>query len=109
MNEETYTPETTARAPEDGDKEEPEFEGRPAHVRVHARPRVALFTPRGLISKLEKTTMGRITVIKYEDGSEETVKGDNWNANGKSTRSTGRRWTGRTYLFPIADKPEEMK
>ncbi|CAK0828505.1 unnamed protein product, partial [Prorocentrum cordatum] len=89
MNEETYTPETTARAPEDGDKEEPEFEG--------------------LISKLEKTTMGRITVIKYEDGSEETVKGDNWNANGKSTRSTGRRWTGRTYLFPIADKPEEMK
>eukprot|EP00959_Pyramimonas_sp_CCMP1952_P298171 6236856-Pyramimonas_sp.AAC.1 len=21
----------------------------------------------------------------------------------------GRRWTGRTYLFPITDKPEEMK
>ncbi|CAK0867695.1 unnamed protein product [Prorocentrum cordatum] len=80
MNEETYVPETTARAPEDGFR-----------------------------SKPEKTTMERITVIKYEDGSEETVKDDNWNVHGKSTRSIGRRWTGRTYLFPIADKPEEMK
>ncbi|CAK0850111.1 unnamed protein product [Prorocentrum cordatum] len=63
----------------------------------------------GFRSKPEKTTMERITVIRYEDGSEETVKDDNWNVHGKSTRSMGRRWTGRTYLFPITDKPEEMK
>ncbi|CAK0882425.1 unnamed protein product, partial [Prorocentrum cordatum] len=89
MNEETYTPETTARAPEYGDKEDHWEEG--------------------FRSKPEKTTMERITVIRYEDCSEETVKDDSWNVHGKSTRSMGRGWTGRTYLFPIADKPEDMK
>ncbi|CAK0866482.1 unnamed protein product [Prorocentrum cordatum] len=89
MNEETYTPETTARAPEDGDKED-RWE-------------------QGFRSKPEKTTMEMITVIRYEDGYEETAKDDNWNVHGKSTRSMGRRWTGRTFLFPITEKPEEMR
>ena len=77
---------------------EEEFEGRKAYVRVHLRTRVALFTPRGVRASPDKTTMERVTVVKFEDGSMETVRDDNWNIRGRSHRNLGRCWTVKTSL-----------
>lgn len=102
MHDETYTPEATARAPDDSDRKdywtEGEFEGRKAYIRVHLRNRTTLFAPEGYKASTEGTAMERVTVAKFEDESMETIRDENWKAHRQRQRSLRGRWTGKTYL-----------
>ena len=113
MYEETYVPEATARAPCDSDLKdywtEEEFEGRKTYVRVHLRHRTTLFAPEGYKASIEGTTMERVTVAKFEDGSMETVRDDNWKAHRQTQRSLKGRWTGKTYFFPRPEGTSDGK
>ena len=69
-------------------------------MRAHLRNRTTLFAPEGYKASIEGTTMERITVAKFEDGSMETVRDENWKAHRQTQRSLKGRWTGKTYFFP---------
>ncbi len=93
------------------DVSEPEQKFR-SWTRVHAKKRLALFTPTGSnhtaggkvyrLNPEEQWSKQRITNVLYEDGKTETIV-DDWSNEAMAHRCLEKPWTGTTRFYEIPD------